>query len=55
MEAKKKAEELVAIFGKELAVKCVDEILNINKEIWDNLADSYFKYWLEVKQEILNL
>lgn len=46
-EAKKKAQELVAIFGKELAVKCVYEILD--KDGYNN------EYWLEVKQEILNL
>lgn len=40
---------------KQCALICVDEILSINNEIWDNLADSYFEYWQQVKQEILNL
>ena len=65
MEAKEKAEELMWKFMNncqldkpaaiDSALICVDEILNINKEIWDNLADSYFEYWLEVKQELTTL
>lgn len=41
------------------AVKCalraVEEILEIKKEIWDDFHSEYFDYWQEVKQEINKL
>ena len=41
--------------AKQCALIAVDEILSIKKEIWDNLADEYFIYWQQVKQEIEKL
>lgn len=63
MDYKEKAKELIDIFGKELAVKCVDEILNTRpyelKKIFSeimciNILIDKDEYWEEVKNEILN-
>jgi hypothetical protein len=44
-----KAKKLVETFGKELAVKVVEEIQN-TKAVYAN--DTEYDYWEEVKQEI---
>jgi hypothetical protein len=57
MDAKEKANELVLLYGKLLAKKVVDEILNvITFNMYDE--DSYNeenKYWNEVKKQIKKL
>ena len=61
MKAKEKAKELVGIFGKELALKCVDEIVKDRKHLEEEYDEDFFgsygveEYWQEVKQEINNL
>ena len=58
---KEKANELISIFGKELAPKVVDEILKSNPCSEDSdrggnfmwVDDTY--YWEQVKHEINNL
>ena len=53
LDAKSKAEELVKIFGKELAIKCVDEILLSNyKDNYNNNELKKYKYYLDIKNEI---
>jgi hypothetical protein len=49
MKEKTKANELISKFGKELALKVVDEIQN-TKSIYVN--DIEYDYWEEVKQEL---
>lgn len=39
-------------WAKECALIAVDEILDIEKEIWDDLHSRYFEYWKQVKKEI---
>jgi hypothetical protein len=46
-----KAKELVATFGKELAVKVVDEIQEIKSVYHD---DTLYDYWEQIKQEIIS-
>ena len=43
MDANKKANELIEIFGKELAIKCCDEVLGYMG------ADRGYAFWSEVK------
>jgi hypothetical protein len=38
--------------AKQCALIAVDEVLAINKEVWDDFHDDYFVYWLDVKKEI---
>jgi hypothetical protein len=61
MTPKEKAKELVELFGVELALKAVDEILNLNhplvivySEISKNVMTDYTQeyFWQQVKQEI---
>ena len=40
---------------KACALICVDEILAIKKEIWDDFHREYFDYWQQVKNEIEKL
>lgn len=63
MTPKEKAKELVAKFGKELAPKVVDEIINSSPSL-PILGDGGFFsedielskiYWQDVKQEITNI
>lgn len=49
MTAVEKAKELVAKFGKELALKVVDEIQN-TKAVYVN--DVEYDYWEQVKHEL---
>ncbi len=51
-EAKDKAEELIEKFGIEKAVLCVDEILKLH--IFKYNSIELYKFWQQVKQEILN-
>lgn len=41
--------------AKECAIIAVDEVLSINKEIWDDFHEGYFEKWQQVKQEIKKL
>jgi ferritin-like protein len=64
-----KAKELVDLFyyptlrwalihAKECALKCVDEIINVDMLIDEDtyvMTPSYLQYWLEVKKEIEKL
>jgi hypothetical protein len=50
MKEKTKANELISTFGKELALKVVDEIQS-TKGIYVN--DVEYDYWEEVKEEII--
>ncbi len=52
MSKREKAKELVKIFGKELAIKVVEEIQEIKSVYHD---DVLYDYWEDVKQEIKNL
>jgi chloramphenicol O-acetyltransferase len=60
MNAIEKATHLYNIFGKELAIKCVEEILdsmpdyNIYKEDGSDFANAYTYYWKQVKRHIEN-
>ena len=42
-------------YTKNCALICVDEILAIKKEIWDDFHREYFDYWQQVKNEIEKL
>ena len=54
--AKEKAAELIQIFGKELALIAVDEILNaITFNIYEEEYDKVNDFWEEVKNEIEKL
>jgi hypothetical protein len=71
MTPKEKAAELIQIFGKELALKAVDEIINSSPRYpsnvdWDECGATHqyyyeeqreeaLKYWQEVKEEIEKL
>ena len=55
LSAKEKAKELIQIFGKELALIAVDEIINSIVIIDLTTAENQFIYWDEVKQEIEKL
>jgi hypothetical protein len=46
MTAQQKADELIAIFGKELAIKCCDQVLGYMG------ADRGYAFWSEVKYYI---
>lgn len=53
---KEKAKELVEIFGKELAIKCVDEIIDSYNLANVEYEDGQFnKYWQDIKSEIEKL
>jgi hypothetical protein len=58
MTAKEKAHEFISKFGKELAPKVVDELIEAFDYQTADYGDDYpttHKYWLEVKQQIINL
>lgn len=57
MIPKKKAESLKEKFGKELAFKVVDEILEAIKEYQYSalIHKQVFDYWMDVKGEIKKL
>ena len=53
--AKDKAKYLIRIFGKEYAIKCIDEIIKELNEIDELVSDEVnfpYKYWQNVKIEI---
>ena len=55
LTVKDKAKYLVRIFGKEYAIKCIDEIIEELNEIDEMVSDEVnlpFKYWQNVKIEI---
>jgi hypothetical protein len=60
MTPKEKAQELFDKYwlytdksmAKKYALITVDEVLNIEKKIWDGFHSEYFYWWEEVKQEI---
>jgi cell division protein ZapA (FtsZ GTPase activity inhibitor) len=55
LTVKDKAKYLIRIFGKEYAIKCVDEIIEELNEIEELVIDEVnlpFKYWQNVKLEI---
>ena len=62
MNAKEKAKDLVDKFGKELAPKVVEEIIDA-LETYDDLNDTFelqnmdgdFRYWDKVQHELNNL
>jgi hypothetical protein len=61
MTTSEKAINLVNTFGKELAIKCVDEILesmpteyNVWKDDGSNFINGYNYYWKQVKYKIEN-
>jgi plasmid rolling circle replication initiator protein Rep len=41
--------------AKACAVIAVNEILDINQEVWDDFHADYFGFWVDVKQEIERL
>lgn len=55
-----RAKDLISKFGKELALKVVDEIIDA-LETYDDINDTYelqnmdgdFRYWDKVKHEII--
>lgn len=56
MNTSEKAIDLFNIFGKELAIKCVDEIINsmpteynVWKDDGSNFVNAYSYYWKQVK------
>jgi hypothetical protein len=60
MTPKEKAQELFNKFalggwGKENALRCVDEILDIVVGIYDYDYQVLYPYWTEVKEEIQKL
>lgn len=62
MNYQEKAKYLYNNFGKELAIKCVDELLNsipseynIWKDNGSNFATGYNYYWNQVKMYIENI
>ena len=57
MTPKKKAENLKEKFGKEIAFKVVDEILDAIKEYQYSalIHKQVFDYWIDVKGEIKKL
>lgn len=57
MIPKKKAENLKEKFGKELAFKVADEILDAIKEYQYSalIHNQIFDYWMDVKNEIKKL
>ncbi len=50
MTHQEKAKELIEIFGEELALICVDEIINFS-----HCTYTMSEYYKKVKQEINNL
>jgi len=55
LTVKDKAKYLIRIFGKEYAIKCIDEIIKELIELDDLLSDEVnlpFKYWQNVINEI---
>ena len=55
LTVKDKAKYLIRIFGKEYAIKCIDEIIEELNEIEELIVDEVnlpFKYWQNVKLEI---
>lgn len=59
MEKELKAKELVEIFGKELAIKCIDEIIKSNPMIAFGESDAGIEYikndsfWWDVREIII--
>lgn len=49
MKAVEKANELISVFGKELAPKVVDEII----KTFDCTTPQSIEYWEQVKEELL--
>jgi hypothetical protein len=59
MNTEEKAIDLYNIFGKELAIKCVEEMLesmpthyNVWKDDGGNFVNGYTYYWKQVKYYI---